>query len=104
MGRILPGQNLDNAEYGFSEFTFPGCDSTYIDWLNLTIRLWTKENVDLGEVVPEFKAIRNNAVVTLDGAIQKSGKSKVDMSRPVSFKVLLQDGNSRNWTIVVDKN
>jgi hypothetical protein len=99
MGKLLPGQNLENGQYGFIEFDFPGLISTKIDWLNREIEFIVKKSKDVSKIKPIFTTVRKNAVVTLNGEIQKSGEQIVDFSKPVVYKITVPGGGEKDWSI-----
>lgn len=99
MGTLLPGQNLPMARYGFAGFKVPGADSVGIDWLDLTIKVFVKSPSGFASVKPAFRTIEKKAVVTVDGVRQVSGRTLVDLSKPVKYKVDVPGMGSREWDV-----
>ena len=103
LGKLLPGQNLEGAQYGFIDFSFPGAGSVNIDWLKNRIDVYVSDSSDLKSVVPVFKTVKRNAVVTLGNAIQESGRFLVDLTSPVHYTITIPGGGSGEWTVTAIK-
>ncbi len=103
MGNLLPGQNLKIGQVGFYDFSFPGTVSVSIDWLNSTIKCFAANSVDLKNIKPVFKTVRNSTIVTIKNVKQESGKSVVDFSKDVIYKVEVPGIGNKSWNIKVVK-
>ena len=81
------------GQFGFIDFDFLGMQSIKIDWLNTKINIWIKSSTEVSKVKPVFRTVRKNAVVTINDVQQESGKSVVDFTNTVVYKItVLGDG------------
>jgi hypothetical protein len=104
MGKLLPGQNLESGQYGFIDYSFDGMQLLKIDWLSRIINIEVDNLIDLSKVKPIFRTVRQNAVVTINNEKQTSGKSIVDFSKIIVYKVIVPGAGEKNWTIEVKNN
>jgi len=104
MEKLLPGQNLENGQFGFIDFDFLGMQSIKIDWLNTKINIWIKSSTEVSKVKPVFRTVRKNAVVTINDVQQESGKSVVDFTNTVVYKITVLGDGEKDWTVEVKIN
>ncbi|QCK14421.1 LamG-like jellyroll fold domain-containing protein [Mangrovivirga cuniculi] len=97
-----------DPKYGttnFVEYLIPQqIEPAKIDSVNNTIEIKVNCEADITNVIPEFNT--NNAVVKLDGIVQVSGSSSIDLSFPQIYTVetFTEHGcNEENWTVSVVK-
>jgi hypothetical protein len=74
--------------------------STFIHPTTKQVRLEVAHDVDIKQLVPNFK-IPDGATVKVNGITQTSGTSAVDFSRPVIYEVINQGSNSTKWEVLV---
>ncbi len=103
MGNLLPGQNLKNSQIGFYNFDFPGSENISIDWLSSTIKCSATDTVNIKSIKPIFKTVRKNSIVTIKNIKQESGKSVVDFSKNVIYKIEVPGIGSKEWTAKITK-
>ncbi len=103
MGNLLPGQNLKDGQIGFINFGFSGAVSVSIDWLDTSVDCVADSTVSLASVKPVFKTAKKNSLVYVNEIKQESGKSAVDFTRNVVYKIELPGHGFRYWTVKVKK-
>ena len=103
MGNLLPGQNLKGGQTGFYYFDFPGSVNVSINWLNSSISCYAADSVILSNITPYFKTVRKNSIVMINNIKQESGKTIVDFSTEVAYKIHVPGGDSKNWTVRITK-
>lgn len=58
-------------------------------------------NIDITSLQPEFTTVEENAVVKVNGVVQKSGVARHDFSKPVVYTVEGEDGTSKTFTVIL---
>ena len=103
MGNLLPGQNLENGQIGFYDFSFPGIVSLKIDWLKNTIKCVADNSVNLSKIKPIFETLRKNSSVFINNILQESGNSVVDFTNDVTYKIEVHDDGISYWKVEVKR-
>lgn len=100
--KLVNNNVSSEAEFLTYNFTV-GSDEYFegvIDSEKGTITIDNETLTPLGVVTPSF-TLSENAVATINGVIQTSDVTDVDLTQPVTYTVTAEDGTTKDWTIVI---
>ena len=61
-------------------------------------------NVNITALKPEFTTTEENAIVKVEGTVQKSGVSIHDFTKPVVYTIEGEDGTSKCFTVTLQQS
>jgi len=99
-----------DLQNNFRTFTFPEKQmEPYQPTINVENGEITHEgkipsNVNITSLKPEFTTTEENAIVKVEGVVQKSGVSSHDSSKPVVYTIEGEDGTSKCFTVTLEQS
>ncbi len=103
MGNILPGQNCDVPPPYVIDFRVSSpATSARIDFVAREIRLAVPAGTDPRRLVPGFTLFPAGSRLSINGVALASGRSILDLSRPLRARLTAPDGRSSDWTISLE--